>query len=57
MLVKPADLSDNLDEGTLPHITEKDEQRFLTYEKAKLTIMSKLASDYPEIFSDVLKVK
>ena len=57
ILVKLADLSDNLDQGTLPNITERDRQRFLTYEKAKLTIMSKLASDYPDIFSDVLKAR
>lgn len=57
MLVKLADLSDNLDQGTLPHITERDRQRFLTYERAKLTIMGKLASDYPDIFSNVLKAR
>ena len=57
MLVKLADLSDNLYQGTLPQITERDRQRFLTYEQAKLTMMSKLASDYPEIFSQVLKAK
>ena len=50
MLVKLSDLADNLDQGTLPTITEKDRERFIVYENARLKIMGKLASDYPEIF-------
>lgn len=54
MLVKLSDLADNLDQGTLPTITDKDRERFITYENARLKIMSKLASDYPDIFKHIM---
>lgn len=57
MLVKLADLTDNLDQGTLPVISEKDRERFVTYEQAKLTIMTKLAQDYPEIFKSITNAR
>lgn len=57
MLVKLADLTDNLDQGTLPVISEKDRERFVTYEQAKLTIMTKLAQDYPEIFKSIANAR
>ena len=57
MLVKLADLTDNLDQGTLPVISEKDRERFVTYEQAKLAIMTKLAQDYPEIFKSITNAR
>ena len=57
MLVKLSDLTDNLDQGTLPTITDKDRERFITYENARLKIMSKLASDYPDIFKHIMTTK
>ena len=57
MLVKLADLTDNLDQGTLPVISEKDRERFVTYEQAKLKIMSILALEYPEIFKSIANSK
>ena len=57
MLVKLSDLADNLDQGTLPTITEKDRERFIVYENARLKIMGKLASDYPEIFKSILNAR
>lgn len=57
MLVKLADLTDNLDQGTLPVISEKDRERFVTYEQAKLKIMSILALEYPEIFKSITNAK
>lgn len=50
MVVKLSDLTDNLDQGTLPVITERDRERFIVYENARIKIMSTLASDYPEVF-------
>lgn len=40
----------NLDQGTLPVITERDRERFIVYENARIKIMATLASDYPEVF-------
>ena len=57
MLVKLSDLVDNLDQGTLPTISDKDRERFIIYENARLKIMSKLASDYPEIFKNILNTR
>ena len=57
MLVKLSDLADNLDQGTLPTITDKDRERFIVYENARLKIMSVLASEYPEIFKSVLNAR
>lgn len=54
MLVKLADLADNLDQGTLPVLTEKDRERFTVYKKAQLTIMETLAQQHTEIFQDIL---
>lgn len=50
MVVKLSDLTDNLDQGTLPVITERDRERFIVYENARIKIMSTLASDHPEVF-------
>ena len=50
MVVKLSDLTDNLDQGTLPVITERDRERFIVYENARIKIMATLASDYPEVF-------
>ena len=54
MVVKLSDLHDNLDQGTLSVITEKDRERFVVYNEAKLKIMTVLACDYPDIFKDIL---
>lgn len=53
MMVKLADLTDNLDQNTLDEITEKDEKRFVQYEKAKLKIMQTLLTNYPDEFKNV----
>lgn len=50
MVVKLSDLTDNLDQGTLPVITERDRERFIVYENARIKIMATLASDHPEVF-------
>lgn len=39
MLVKLSDLTDNLDQGTLSVITDKDRERFIVYENARSKIM------------------
>ena len=57
MLVKLADLTDNLDQGTLPVISDKDRERFVTYEQAKLTIMTKLAQDHQDVFKSITNSK
>ena len=57
MMIKLADLTDNLDQGTLPVISDKDRERFVTYEQAKLTIMTNLAQKYPEIFKSITNAK
>lgn len=57
MLVKLADLTDNLNQGTLPVISDKDRERFVAYEQAKLKIMSILALEYPEIFKSIANSK
>lgn len=54
MLVKLSDLTDNLDQGTLETITERDCERFLVYETARSTIMSTLAQHYPDIFRHIM---
>ena len=54
MLIKLSDLTDNLDQGTLDTITDRDCERFLTYETARSTIMSTLAQDYPDIFQYIM---
>ena len=57
MLVKLADLTDNLDQGTLPVISDRDRERFVTHEQAKLTIMTKLAQDHQDVFKSITNSK
>ena len=54
MLVKLADLTDNLDQGTLPVLTERDIERFKVYKTAQQTIMETLAKEHPGIFQEIL---
>lgn len=54
MMVKLSDLADNLDQGTLDVITDRDKERFVTYSNAQCKIMATLATDYPELFKKVL---
>lgn len=55
MLVKLSDLIDNLDQGTLSVITDRDRERFIVYENARTKIMSTLARDYPETFKEIMR--
>ena len=55
MLVKLSDLTDNLDQGTLSVITDRDRERFIVYENARTKIMSTLARDYPETFKEIMR--
>lgn len=57
MLVKLSDLTDNLDQGTLPVIADKDRERFMVYENARTTIMGVLARDYPDTFKEIMMSK
>lgn len=54
MLVKLADLTDNLDQGTLPVLKERDIERFKVYKTAQQTIMETLAKEHPSIFQEIL---
>lgn len=54
MLVKLSDLTDNLDQGTLPVITDLDRQRFVTYERAKVKIMENLLTVEPDLFKSIM---
>lgn len=54
MLVKLSDLADNLDQGTLDVITDRDKERFVTYSNAQCKIMATLATDYQELFKKIL---
>ena len=54
MLVKLSDLTDNLDQGTLPVITDRDRQRFVTYERAKVKIMEALLTVEPDLFKSIM---
>lgn len=54
MLVKLSDLTDNLDQGTLPVITDRDRQRFVTYERAKVKIMESLLTVEPDLFKSIM---
>ena len=54
MLVKLSDLTDNLDQGTLPVITDLDRQRFVTYERAKVKIMEALLTVEPDLFKSIM---
>lgn len=54
MLVKLSDLTDNLDQGTLPVITDRDRQRFVTYERAKVKIMKSLLTVEPDLFKSIM---
>lgn len=57
MLIKLSNLTDNLDQGNLSKITERDHERFMVYEQAKTTIMSVLATKHPAVFKDILNKK
>ena len=54
MLVKLSDLTDNLDQGTLPVITDRDRLRFVTYERAKVKIMETLLTVEPDLFKSIM---
>lgn len=54
MLVKLSDLTDNLDQGTLPVITDRDRLRFVTYERAKVKIMESLLTVEPDLFKSIM---
>lgn len=54
MLVKLSDLTDNLDQGTLPVITDRDRERFVTYERAKVKIMETLLTVEPDLFKSIM---
>lgn len=54
MLVKLSDLTDNLDQGTLPVITDRDRQRFVTYERSKVKIMETLLTVEPDLFKSIM---
>ena len=54
MMVKLADLTDNLDQGTLPVLTERDIEKFKVYKTAQQTIMETLAKEHPNIFQEIL---
>lgn len=54
MLVKLSDLTDNLDQGTLSVITDRDRQRFVTYERAKVKIMETLLTVEPDLFKSIV---
>ena len=54
MLVKLSDLTDNLDQGTLPVITDQDRQRFVTYERSKVKIMETLLTVEPDLFKSIM---
>lgn len=54
MLVKLSDLTDNLDQVTLPVITDRDRERFVTYERAKVTIMETLLTVEPDLFKSIM---
>lgn len=54
MLVKLSDLTDNLDQGTLPVITDQDRQRFVTYERSKVKIMETLLTVELDLFKSIM---
>lgn len=54
MMVKLSNLTDNLDQGTLDVITDRDKERFVIYSNAQCKIMATLATDYPELFKKAL---
>lgn len=54
MLVKLSDLTDNLDQGTLPVITDQDRKRFVTYERSKVKIMETLLTVEPDLFKSIM---
>lgn len=55
MLVKLADLEDNLQIETLPRITEKEELRIEKYKNAQTFILRQLETTYPNIFNQITK--
>ena len=56
MLVKLADLEDNLRIETLVQITEKEELRMQKYKNAKNFILQQLKKNHPEWFEKIQKV-
>ena len=54
MLIKLSDLHDNLDESTVPHITERDRKRFDKYLTAYGTILEVLKDKYPDIYETLI---
>lgn len=57
MVVKLSDLEDNLDQGTLNEITDRDCERFVTYQQARVKILATLAQHYPELFKEIMTTK
>ena len=57
MVVKLSDLEDNLDQGTLKEITDRDCERFVTYQQARVKILATLAQHYPELFKEIMTTK
>lgn len=55
MLVKLADLEDNLRVETLAKITEKEEMRIQKYKNAKNFILKQLEKNHPEWFEKIQK--
>lgn len=56
MLVKLADLEDNLRVETLPRITEKEELRIEKYKNAQTFILQQLKTTYPNVYHQIKKV-
>ena len=54
MLVKVSDLHDNLDETTIPNITERDRKRFDKYLTAYGTILEVLRDKHPDIYETLI---
>lgn len=54
MLVKLSDLHDNLDETTIPNITERDRKRFDKYLTAYGTILEVLKDKHPDIYETLI---
>ena len=54
MLVKLSDLHDNLDESTIPNITERDRKRFDKYLTAYGTILEVLRDKHPDIYETLI---
>lgn len=54
MRVKLSDLHDNLNETTIPNITERDRKRFDKYLTAYGTILEVLKDTHPDIYKTLI---